>query len=87
MTSQMSDYSKAINEAFESSRKRDEQAAKAFEESLPALKAAMVDLDHDDLVDTYMDMCRGISNHLLLVHRVNYAEALRKEIIRRMESC
>lgn len=83
----MNQVQKVFDEIFVAGRKRGEEAAKAFEESLPALKKAMVDLDHDDLLDTYMDMCRGISNHLLLVHRVNYAEALRKEIIRRMESC
>lgn len=83
----LTSYSEAIARMGEESRRRDEEAAENFKADFNTILASCLELDHDDLLDTYMEYHRPRSNIRLMMEHANLAEQLRKEIIRRMESC
>lgn len=80
-------FSEIIDEMVETGRRRDTEAADSFKENFNVILASHMDLDHEDLIDAYQEYYRPLSNVRLMVEHSKMAELLRKEIIRRMESC
>lgn len=78
------DWSRIIDQQAEESRKREVIEAEHLKASFPAFESQLATRGHEDLLDLYLEWHAPRHSTVITMERVVYAEACKKEILRRM---
>lgn len=77
-------FSKVIQEIGDKKREEERLEVERFLQNKDALIHDLQKLDHEDLIEAFLDAIRPRSNYRLMIVMQEYSMAIRKEMLKRM---